>query len=490
MLQRLANLFTTTAAAVLFVVSGFAPSWAANLVIAEPADLSIAKNISSSNTAMLDGLFAKDFVGSIYKRADYDLLIVVESEKLEVIQSALDQYVLDLEADGISSHTITFGTGTAEDLKQTLGSYYVFHHIKGAFLIGTLPAAWAERVHVDHGVESVEQFPTDLFLMDLVGSWQDQGTYACLYGSCTLNAAATNGIYDTFPSNVERELEIYVSRLRGTEAELNSYFGKNHTFRTTGALLPERSFLFVDDDWDGNYPDLFLLDTLYSTGDVDTMYSETTTLAENYLDYMENQGAEYVHQWIHSSPYHLSIKEPGGASGVILASDIRDRDLKGTFFNLFDCSAHRFTEPGMILSEAYLRTGYGLASVGSTKPGAMLNTEIFNEKIGGGEYWGAAFQQWYNEIGRDNDSWHLGMSIMGDPMLTLSGDALAELPPYFLDPEKYRGFDEILNQWIRVSGPKLGTFQQYVLSNPKFFTRSLLDKITIQDNLKFLEPVK
>ncbi len=110
-------------------------------------------------------------------------------------------------------------------------------------------------------------------------------------------------------------------------------------------------------------------------------------MAADYLDYMEDQGAEFMHQWIHSSPFRLSITEPGGGHGIIWANDITDRDLKGSFFNLFDCTAHRYTDASMILSEAYLRTGYGLASVGSTKPGALLHTEVFNEKIGGGEYW-------------------------------------------------------------------------------------------------------
>ena len=466
-------------AAAFFILFSSSTSMAENRMSAAMAAVESAKVVDTGMTVVKRDGLAVINSDAIFKRITYDLLIIVEAEKLEGIQSNLNQYVDDLENDGVSSHTITFESGTVEDLKQILVNYYLFHKIKGAFLIGTLPAAWAERVHNDDGIEMVEEFPTDLFLMDLAGAWQDQGTYTCMLGSCTLDTPSTNSVYDTFPPSDERELEIFVSRLRGTEAELNSYLGKNHAFRTSGALLPQRSFLFVDDDWDGHYPDLFLLDTLYASGHVDSMYDETATVASNYLDYMENQGAEYVHQWIHSSPIHLRIYEPDGSS-VIMADDIVDRDLKGSFFNLFDCSAHRFTEESMILGDAYLRTGYGLASVGSTKPGAMLHTEIFNEKIGGGEYWGPSFKQWYNEIGREDDHWHLGMSIMGDPMLTLSGDALATFPPFYFDKYKYTHLDTILNHWIRTSGPILGNFQQYIKTHKKFFHKSTLKKMQIQ----------
>ncbi|GAJ16437.1 unnamed protein product, partial [marine sediment metagenome] len=88
--------------------------------------------------------------------------------------------------------------GTAEDMKAQLVSLNMSYNVTGAVLIGDLPVAWFYHIH-DIAGNYEEEFPCDLFLMDLDGEWNDtngDGMYDI----------HTNGSGDTAP-------EIYVGRI-------------------------------------------------------------------------------------------------------------------------------------------------------------------------------------------------------------------------------------------------------------------------------------
>jgi hypothetical protein len=69
-----------------------------------------------------------------------------------------------------------------------------------------------------------------------------------------------------------------------------------------------------------------------------------------------------------------------------------------------------------------LATSSGLASIGSTKTGSMLQFSYFYLPLGQGSSMGEAYEQWwdniaFNGLSQDEKQWHLGMALIGDPTL-------------------------------------------------------------------------
>lgn len=95
------------------------------------------------------------------------ILLIVNSGIKESIQSSLDQYISDLEAEEYTVTVSTISGGTREDLRTYLQSE-LSGNLVGCVLIGDLPVPWFE-------IDSSE-FPCDLFYMDLDGTWIDEDT--------------------------------------------------------------------------------------------------------------------------------------------------------------------------------------------------------------------------------------------------------------------------------------------------------------------------
>jgi len=60
--------------------------------------------------------------------------------------------------------------------------------------------------------------------------------------------------------------------------------------------------------------------------------------------------------------------------------------------------------------------------IGSTKYGAATNARLFHDGLAEGMTWGQAYKAWYNQEGKNNHAWNLGIVLMGDPLLTVRGD--------------------------------------------------------------------
>ncbi|HOB72582.1 MAG TPA: hypothetical protein PKM18_12435, partial [bacterium] len=156
------------------------------------------------------------------------------------------------------------------------------------------------------------------------------------------------------------------------------------------------------------------------------------TSKTTYMDFMTKEGAEYVYQWIHSDPQKIYFDDnfsPNPAN-ILTIDEIINGKVKGSFYNLFDCSISRYTANGGNIASEYLKGEYGLATLGSTKTGGIFNPEVMNIALANGENWGTGYQMWVNDIwenyasyGFDHafiESWWLGMMIQGDPLLTLT----------------------------------------------------------------------
>jgi len=111
--------------------------------------------------------------------------------------------------------------------------------------------------------------------------------------------------------------------------------------------------------------------------------------------------------------------------GSISSGDIQTIDPDGILYNLFACSAARFTEADYIAGRYTFANSFGLAAIGSAKSGSMLYFEDFYDQLGTGQCVGKAFQEWFRDQGTDGFDdwevcWYYGMTLIGDPTLQVN----------------------------------------------------------------------
>ncbi len=348
---------------------------------------------SSCSVLMLSD--ENDFVGDIIFNKSDKGLIVVEEGLYWPLMSKFDVYLSGLADEGFIISLHVWEGGTAEELRNLLGSFYSINKIDGAFLIGDLPTVWYEMYTFNY----TEEFPCDLYLMDFSSAWTDTDG---------------NGIFDSHSS---LDIDIYTSRIIGTEQEISSYLDKAGLFRAGQMNIGTGAYIFKDDDWsDYRSGSDFGLDDIYNTVIIDEYIPDT--VRPTYVSSLTENSAEYVYQWIHSSPSLLCI-ENNGAYEYINTNDIWNINFKGNFYNLFNCSASRFTQNNLAMSYL-MKTDYALATMGSTKVGGNYHPQIFHNVLSNNGTWGDAYKEWYNLYGAANDKWFLGMMILGDPFLQVT----------------------------------------------------------------------
>ena len=111
--------------------------------------------------------------------------------------------------------------------------------------------------------------------------------------------------------------------------------------------------------------------------------------------------------------------------GSLTSGDIQSIDPQGILYNLFACSAARFTESDYIAGRYTFADTYGLATIGSAKSGSMLYFEDFYDQLGAGQCVGGAFQEWFRDQGGNGFEnwevcWYYGMTLAGDPTLRIN----------------------------------------------------------------------
>jgi hypothetical protein len=339
--------------------------------------------------------------------------VYVEPGLLGSIQASIDQYRIDLTAEGYTVAVEEF-SGSAEALRALLQQRYDTANLEGALFVGDLPTLTYTHDNDFNG--STVSFIHDLYFMDL------DGTYV-------LNDSAPDEHYD---GEGDIEPEIYVSRITTStvtsltgrsEAELiNEYFAKAHAYRTGQLTFQNRGILWSDDDWQW---------TSYYMGGTD-LYEEilnvrdpAETTRQSYVDCL---GLDYesMFDMIHSSVTYHSIR--GTGSGTVNSTQIRDLNPRQGFYNLWNCSSAKFTVSSNLICTYVYGGDYGLNAVGSTKTGSMLRSYYFYRYQGAGHSVGQAFHYWFNNVDNSGDSyksWHYGMAMQGDPTLrpATMGDA-------------------------------------------------------------------
>ena len=365
--------------------------------------------------------FADEFnAGRIYSgsKGDTPVCIVINNLLQPLIQSSFSVFLDDLEDEGYAPNVYTaINNGDEIALKDILVSEWNGRNIVGAILIGDLPIAWYEMTWWGD-----EEFPIDLFFMDLDGRWLDHDF---------------DGLYEGHGDGTgDMEADIWVGRLLAfnlTEhnaseiAMMNNYFDKNHRYRTGEFGLIDKALAYIDNDW-----------CIYGWEDeVALAYPVTDAVTDPYVttreDYMqrvrESTNNQYENLLIcsHSSPWAHYLYWGDGPYDYSLFHnyEIEQIDVQAFFYNLFACSNARYVEEDDMGSWYTFQSTYGLLSVGSTKTGSMLCFFGYYEPLGNGASFGDAYLSWcINHIetcaGYESRPWFYGMTLLGDPTLKLS----------------------------------------------------------------------
>jgi hypothetical protein len=341
--------------------------------------------------------------------ANGKVVALVNSSIYPDIATSLDQWQTDVEGEGWSVDILPASFPSPASLRSYLTE---IPELVGCLLIGDFPVPWYELDVADH-----EEFPIDLYYMDLNGDWVDNDK---------------DGIYDEHTGYTAPE--IWIGRLTaspltfgGNEATLfNNYFAKNHAYRQGSLALQPRALNYVDDDWYG-FADQWG-SALTRVCDVTTTISDQeVTRAIDYADRLDDSYT-WIQVCAHSWPGgHSFMYNTGQSWDYIYNSDIYDIDPHAFFYNLFACSAARFVESDYIGGWYIFVDTYGVAAVGSTKLGSMLGFEHFYTPLDQGKPLGEAFREWFGNVGIHDPYWHYGMALLGDPTLTSASQCNA--PP-------------------------------------------------------------
>lgn len=368
--------------------------------------------------------------------------ILVNAAIYAPLEFPIGRYVIELTGEGYDVEVYVTSAGTPEDLRAFLQGKYAAG-MAGCVLIGDFPVPWYETVACWDDPYEVEEFPCDLFYMDLDGVFEDTDA---------------DGKYDTHTGDVSPE--IWVGRLLASQMTiggadeislLQNYFEKNHLYRSELQPLNHRALVYVDDDWvpsaewwDENvglsYDDRTLVYDEYVTYDVD--YEDRLT--HNY---------ELIQLYAHSSASKHYFSRPDGGGGTTSAEEVVAIDPLAYFYNLFACSNARYIEYNFMAGWYIFCQDYGLAALGSSKTGSMLEFDFFYGPFGEGKSIGEAFFDWFTMIGFDGydefeKCWFYGMTLQGDPTLVKQRDPSAPgvfiTPTVLADGAVYQSYSETL----------------------------------------------
>lgn len=365
-----------------------------------------------------------------------DICIIINTLLSNQITAAIDRYVADLILEGYGVETYVTSGGTPFELRAFLQGRYSAG-MDGCLLVGDLPIPWFEDTCWDPPEYCA--YPIDLFYMDMDGIWADNNS---------------NGIYDSHTGDCPPE--IWVGRLTASPmimanevALINNYFDKNHRYRARLDSLVNRSLAYIDDDWIQWAEEW---DNIVGLAyDVRTLVSDGAETVDT--DYENKLGVEYESILLcsHSDPACHYFKIGSEWTGGITCNDeVVSIDPKAYFYNLYACSNARYVEWDYMAGWYIFCQTHGIAAIGSTKTGSMLNFEYFYGPFGNGKTIGEALRDWFISIGQygytqDDMCWFYGMTLCGDPTLRNFENAPLEIVTRQLaDGEYGQGYTDTL----------------------------------------------
>jgi hypothetical protein len=369
--------------------------------------------------------FLKKISEPITREDNPVVIIFIEDDVVSELIDELTLYNETLKNVGYDTLIYQVSGVTPQNLKDTIiSNTQNGFNVTGTVLIGDLPTEW---FHHENDFYGSSEFPCDLFLMDLDGTWLDTD------GDEMLDSH-TDGKGDTAP-------EIYVGRIDASNVPgdeisiLKKYFSKVYDFWSGTTNHTEYGLTYTDQDW-ANI-DYFRHDIKYAYEDYEAVWYPDVD-RDDYVNNRIPGTYEFIQLSCHSSSQGHSFAQGGWASN----DEIRVAPPNALFYNLFCCSSLRFTDYNCLGYAYILDTDTpSLTVVGSAKTGSMLDFRHFYQPIGNGSSFGTALKEWFeyeypysDDGGGYNDiSWFYGMTILGDPTLII-----ANQPPYgknFTGPE-------------------------------------------------------
>jgi hypothetical protein len=335
----------------------------------------------------------------------------------------LETLAIDLERETVAVAVFSVSGTSVESLKTVLAAEYQTG-MTSAVLVGDLPIAWFQMLDDfdGNGVgEGYEEFPCDLFFMDLDGVWKD----SLVRDSLDSLVPGSDSIYDMHEGNITPEIAVSrlpASKIGNAETLLASYFDRDHRYRNQELPVTDRALVYIDDDWapwatewDSNVGLLYHNRVLISD-------PESTRIAD-YEPRIDSAAYQWIALMSHSWPGgHAMYYHQKDSMDWFYATSIPSIDPQASFYNLFACSNARFVEDGYCGGCYVFQTTTGLGSIGSTKTGSMLQFGDFYAPMGQGATLGEAFRQWFAAIFSDGcdpseRSWFYGMCLIADGSL-------------------------------------------------------------------------
>lgn len=336
--------------------------------------------------------------------------IYVNSTIANSISNQVNQYEQDVINQGYIVDILNWSNTNVTSLRNDLiNASSQTGGLEGAVLIGDLPAAIMQYYDSSWGVWRT--YPIDLYLTDLDGEWVDLDPSDGLFDS------HNNGTGDIYP-------EIWIGRI--CPESLNNtnhltayfnYFSRNHAYRISQLSRPHSQLVYIDDDWSAWTSEWLGDMTAYSN--ITCVSTNSVTTATDYKNRL-TQIYEFIHVFVHSWPYeHLFGPSGYGAEGKVNYTDILNINTKALFYNLYACSACNF-EYTANMGNQYLFSNNTLVVVGSSKIGGMTMNSYFYNPLSQGKIFGESMRLWYwNPLHGPSDPQSMGMTILGDPLLTI-----------------------------------------------------------------------
>ncbi len=350
--------------------------------------------------------------------------ILVQPELYAVIQTRLFQLVKDWEAEGAQVVVYNGQFNSPEALRDTLRA---IPGLRGALLIGDFPVPWFQ--FCDENGENYQEFPCDLFFMDLDGIWEDNFHYVDSLGL----VEGPDGIYDTHYASYPRHSEapeIVVGRITPTpgmgpaEEVINFYLEKCHNYRYDlgGVRQNFRALAFPDDDWHewGDMLAYNYINQVYP--EVLSISDQNLTSANTYESRLDDHFS-LIHLWAHSWPQGHSFRINNYTDwDPFYNYQILPANTNANFFQLFACGNCRYVEDLNCGAIYALQTRGGINTIGSTHSGGMLHYDYFYTQLAKGISFGEAFLKTIQYIGHygftpEMKGWYYGLTFNGDPFI-------------------------------------------------------------------------
>lgn len=372
---------------------------------------------------------------------DSRVTVIVEDRLVEPLAEQLDSMLVGLARDGWTAALVA-ARGTAPESLRAFLQAERDSGLVSAVLIGNLPVAWFQMLNDfnNRGVnDGYEEFPCDLYFMDLDGTWLDTLER---HGSLDSLVPGEDGKFDTHTGDVGPEIGVsrmYVHRLSNGEARLRAHLERSHAWRSGTLPSSGRALTYIDDDW-----------SLWAPGwdqshglvyfDRTAVWDPETTKAVDYRDRIRTMPLESVLLCAHSWPGgHQMAYAQRDSHDYYYASWLPVDNPEGRFWNLFACSNARYVEWNNAGGLYVFGNEHGLNAVGSTKTGSMLEFQDWYLPLALGASFNEAFRDWFaaraaGGFHPGEQSWFYGMTLIGDGTLRPRGAAGLTADPASLVP--------------------------------------------------------